>query len=372
MSVPLQDIPRPQRGGEIPHSTASVHESSTYHSDDTKIEHGQKLPPTPPADTPLSVSSSPSPETDPDVSPNASPFKHLVGWRLVVVEACLCLGLLLSIVDSSIVATALVNIEDYFNDFFDVWILAAAILSTLFTGFPLFLTIIAIPERYQIVNGDDATSAGVRMMPLLFASAFGSTVGGLFSSRKNRTFVTLLAASCLMVVGCALLSTASDGLEIETALYGFQVVFGLGLGTTFTTVTIIASTESKFADYSIALGAVNQARIFGGTIGLAASTIILNIRLDNELQDVLSASQLINLRQSLNYIPSLDPAQQLAVAQTFAKSFNDQLRDCTYVAAACVVISLFTYSRHPTDLSKRKERGEALLAGRITLAEADA
>jgi len=236
----------------------------------------------------------------------------------------------------------------------------------------LFLTIIALPERYQIVNGDDATSAGVRMMPLLFASAFGSTVGGLCSSRKNRTFVTLLVASCLMVVGCALLSTASDGLDIEPALYGFQVLFGLGLGTTFTTVTIIASTESKFADYSIALGAVNQARIFGGTIGLAASTIILNTRLVNELQGVLSESQLINLRQSLNYIPSLDPAQQLAVAQTFAKSFNDQLRDCTYVAAACVVISLFTYSSHPTDLMKRKERGEALLAGRITLAEADA
>ncbi|MCJ1416119.1 hypothetical protein MMC32_002454 [Xylographa parallela] len=250
--------------------------------------------------------------------------------------------------------------------------MAAAILSTLFTGFPLFLTIIALPERYQIVNGDGATSAGVRMMPMLFASAFGSTVGGLCSSRKNRTFSTLFVASCLMVIGCALLSTASDGLDIEPALYGFQVIFGLGLGTTFTTVTIIASTESKFADYSIALGAVNQARIFGGTIGLAASTIILNTRLANELQGVLSETQLVDLRQSLNYIPSLAPAQQLAVAQTFAKSFNDQLRDCTYVAAACVIISLFTYSKHPTDLIKRKARGEALLAGRITLAEADA
>ncbi|MCJ1292272.1 hypothetical protein MMC34_003822 [Xylographa carneopallida] len=449
MSSPLQDTPHPQTLGDIHHSTASMHESSAYQSDDTKVEEGQGLPSTAPADTPLSVSSSPSPNTDSDAPPNASPFKRLTGWRLVVVEACLCLGLLLSIVDSSIVATALVNIEDYFNDFFDVrpapppglnkhtlgaallghvdfvgafllvissvlliialeeagaakeswnspviistlsisgicflclivWILvlnagmipitpilpvrllthrimAAAILSTLFTGFPLFLTIIALPERYQIVNGDGATSAGVRMMPLLFASAFGSTLGGLCSSRKNRTFVTLLVASCLMVVGCALLSTASDGLDIQPALYGYQVIF-----------------ESKFADYSIALGAVNQARIFGGTVGLAASTIILNIRLVNELQGVLSEAQLVELRQSLNYIPSLDPAQQLAVAQSFAKSFNDQLRDCTYVAAACVVISLFTYSRHPTDIVKRKARGEALLAGRITLAEADA
>ena len=79
----------------------------------------------------------------------------------------------------------------------------------------------------------------------------------------------------------------------------------------------------------------------------------------------------MGLRQSLNYIPLLTLAQQYAVAQTFAKSFNDQLRYCTYVAAVCLVISLFTFSRHPTNLIKRKALGVELLAGRISLAEAD-
>ena len=117
---------------------------------------------------------------------------------------------------------------------------------------------------------------------------------------------------------------------------------------------------------------VNQARIFGGVVGLASSTIILNIRIARDLQDVLSPSQLSSLRQSLSYIPQLDLEQQAAVVSTFALSFNDQLRYCTYVAAVCAVIGLFTFSRHPTDLLKRKERGVALLAGRMTLAEADA
>ena len=116
---------------------------------------------------------------------------------------------------------------------------------------------------------------------------------------------------------------------------------------------------------------MNQARIFGGAIGLTASTIILNGRFVNELQGVLTSAQLTRLRQSLNYIPLLSLEQQIAVAQTFAKSFNDQLRYCTYVAAACLIISIFTFSRHPTDLVKRKALGEDLLAGRISLAEAD-
>ena len=244
--------------------------------------------------------------------------------------------------------------------------------STFLTGFPLFLTIIAIPERFQIVNALSSTDAGVRLMPLLFASAAGSTIGGFFSHKRNRTFFTLTFASCLMVLGCGLLSTASRDIAIDNALYGYQVIFGFGLGMTFTTVTIIPSPECKFADYATALGTVNQARIFGGSIGLACSTIILNVRLWDDLQGVMTVEQLTSLRNSLSYIPSLDLAQQYAVAQAFALSFDDQMRYCTYVAAACVLISLFTFSRAPTDLEKRKALGEALLAGRISLADADA
>ena len=233
------------------------------------------------------------------------------------------------------------------------------------------MTIIAIPERFQIVNGLSATDAGIRLMPLLFSSAFGSTIAGFFSSKRNNTFFTLITASCLMVVGCGLLSTASNGFEIDNAVYGYQVVFGFGLGMTFTTVTIIASTECKFSDYATSLGVVNQARIFGGAIGLAASTIILNVRLWRDLQSVMTFEQLTSVRNSLSYIPQLDPAQQYAVAQAFALSFDDQMRYCTFVAAACVVVSLFTFSRAPTDLERRKALGQSLLAGQISLADAD-
>ena len=98
---------------------------------------------------------------------------------------------------------------------------------------------------------------------------------------------------------------------------------------------------------------------------------MLNSRFVIELEGVLSEAELTGLRQSLNYIPLLTPAQQYAVAETFAKSFNDQMRYCTYIAAACLVISCFTFSLHPTNLIKRKALGEDLLAGRISLADAD-
>lgn len=121
--------------------------------------------------------------------------------------------------------------------------------STLLTGFPLFITLIAIPQRYQIVDGLSPSEASIKMMPLLFASAFGSTFAGLCNRTKNMTFYTLLGASCLMVIGCGLLSVLPTTTKVQAALYGYQVVFGTGLGMTFSTVTIIATMESKFGDY---------------------------------------------------------------------------------------------------------------------------
>ena len=119
----------------------------------------------------------------------------------------------------------------------------------LLTGFPLFLTLIQIPERFQIVNRTSTIGAGVRLMPLLFASAFGSSFAGFCSSRKNNTFWTLLAASSLMLIGCGLLSSLADSFAVSAAIYGYQVIFGLGIGMTFSTVIILVSLEADFKDY---------------------------------------------------------------------------------------------------------------------------
>ena len=86
MSTLLQDTPPAPTVGDGHHSPASMHESSAYQPDDTKIEDGQGLASTTPADAPLSASSSPEHIADSDVPPNASPFRRLTGWRLVVVE----------------------------------------------------------------------------------------------------------------------------------------------------------------------------------------------------------------------------------------------------------------------------------------------
>ena len=57
----------------------------------------------------------------------------------------------------------------------------------------------------------------------------------------NFTSHTLIVAACLILLGCGLLSTISDGVAMDKAVYGYQFILGLGTGLTFSSVTMMAS-----------------------------------------------------------------------------------------------------------------------------------
>lgn len=139
------------------------------------------------------------------------------------------------------------------------------------------------------------------------------------------------------------------------------------------TETGIQFSARRLAECAIALaqGIVNQARILGGTIGLACSTIILNIKFGTNLSGILTPAQITRLRQTLEEITLLTIDQQVAVQRAFSDAFADQFRVCTYVAAAVLIFSLMTFSRRPVDMQKRIELGEAVIQGRLAVDEAN-
>jgi hypothetical protein len=93
------------------------------------------------------------------------------------------------------------------------------------------------------------------------------------------------------------------------------------------------------AHIASAQGAIGQARVLGGNIGLAIATIIFNKRVAADLSESLSPTQLENLQQSLSTISNLDLSQQAAVATVFSNSFNEEMRVCTYVSVAALAES---------------------------------
>lgn len=125
----------------------------------------------------------------------------------------------------------------------------AAFLNTMFTGFPYFLSIYTFPIRFQVVNGKSALQAGLMLLPMLVGTAVGSGLSGAISSKKNRIFETLLVASALMIIGCALETTASDSEQLEPKVLGFLTFIGFGFGLSASSSTMLAILESPIRDH---------------------------------------------------------------------------------------------------------------------------
>lgn len=135
----------------------------------------------------------------------------------------------------------------------------------LLTGFPYFVAVINLPQRFQVVNGDSPIKAGVHLLPLLGSMALskilsaavtfswsnrilGSFIGGAASSKKNNTSPILIFATCLIFLGCGLLSTLSGGREFYKPTYGYQVLLGFGVGLTLSSSTVLTNINSKSED----------------------------------------------------------------------------------------------------------------------------
>ena len=105
-----------------------------------------------------------------------------------------------------------------------------------------------------------------------------------------------------------------------------------------------------------AQGALNQARVLGGSLGLSVATIVLNKKLRNGLNGVLDSVQIKSLEQAFNTISTLSPTAQNLVADLYTNAFNEQMRICTYLSAVALLAAISTYQKNPAPVAAMKEK----------------
>ncbi|KAI1205879.1 major facilitator superfamily transporter [Annulohypoxylon truncatum] len=249
---------------------------------------------------------------------------------------------------------------------------AVAVINTLLTGFPYMLTIFAFPLRLQIVNGKDSLMAGVMLLPMLGASAVGSVISGAINGKANRTFELQIVASCFVVLGCGLLSTLSSSFTLEPKALGFLVFVGLGFGIIVATSTMVATVESSSEDHASAQGVMAEVRVLGGSIGIAASSAIVGIRIKDQVGTLKTGW----LPSPAGAGGSLTRAQQIAVKQAYSDAFDEDMRVCTIIGAFAILVSFCMLSRKRLAVVEHteqhtKERAEERNSARTSTAPTD-
>lgn len=229
------------------------------------------------------------------------------------------------------------------------------------SGYSYLAIVITLPERFQIINHDSSLMAGVHLLPMLGATAIGSILGGAFSKKKNNTSRTLVAASCFQVIGLGLLTTFDSPSSPMAPQFGYQAIFGLGVGLTFSSATVLTKIQAAGRDHAVAQGVMAQVRVLGGAVGLVICNVIFNIHLE-AIEDKLSAEQAAALHRSPLALMREGGGLQEQVEGVFASSFQSMVWVMFWVAVAACVASLCTWEMDPAPLH---ELDEVVAAGRV-------
>lgn len=250
-------------------------------------------------------------------------------------------------------------------------------LNTIFLGFAFLATLYAVPVRLQVVNGKQPVMAGILMLPLLGATGVGSALVGMLNRKQNRLWETMTVGTALVTLGLALETTVSDSVDLEAKFLGFEVFIGLGYGMITASATMFTALEAPIPEHgkltilttlshetqetrpltrlssAPAQGLIAQARMLGGSIGIAMSSAILALQQRTQLAGVIDPAVLGTLNQTT--IESMPQAQQTAIRKTYNDWFTETMKVCAIAAGIGILLTMGTYRRGRVPMQEQRE-----------------
>ncbi|KAI1119707.1 major facilitator superfamily domain-containing protein [Nemania abortiva] len=172
-----------------------------------------------------------------------------------------------------------------------------AALYTLFLGGSFFTMVYYLPIYFQGVQGTTPIGSGVRNLPFILGSTFGSIASGIFISATGLSTPTMLGASAIGAVGCGVCAL----LDVDTTTgkwVGYQLVAGLALGSGFQLPIIVGQASVDLVDISTVTAMLLFFQTLGGSLFVSGA----------------QAGFANRLLQVLPYLaPGVDPKQVLSV-----------------------------------------------------------
>ena len=194
-------------------------------------------------------------------------------------------------------------------------------------GAGMFGAIVMLPLYLQIIQGNSATDAGLRLIPLMIGILTFTVTSGRLITKTGRYKKYPVSGTLLMAFGVYLMSTA----HVSTPYWQiaiFAVIIGGGLGLCMQTIVIAVQNAVEFKDLGIATSSNTFFRSLGGAFGTAIFGTILSNRVAENLQTQLGGSTAVEpgiletLTSNTSIIATLPAEIQAKVLEAFADSFQ--------------------------------------------------
>ena len=202
-------------------------------------------------------------------------------------------------------------------------------------GAGMFGAIIMLPLYLQIVKGDSATSAGLKLIPFMIGIVAMSIVSGKMITKHGHYKRFPIIGLALMTVGLAMLSTLTESTPFwQLSIY--SILIGAGLGFSMQTIVIALQNSVDFRDLGVATSANTFFRSIGATMGVALFGTVYAGRLAHNLPieiEKLRASnpaalvgatpeKFVALKENTAVLKTFTPELQVGIINAFVNSFH--------------------------------------------------
>lgn len=155
-------------------------------------------------------------------------------------------------------------------------------------GAGMFGAIVMLPLYLQIVKGDTATAAGLKLIPLMLGIVAMSIFSGRRITTTGRYKIYPILGTAVMTVGLLLLASLSRTTPYwQLSIY--SIITGAGLGLSMQTIVIALQNSVDFKDMGIATSSNTFFRSLGSVFGTAIFGAVFNNRLTHYMQTGVAA-----------------------------------------------------------------------------------
>ncbi|KAM6534961.1 hypothetical protein FALCPG4_004577 [Fusarium falciforme] len=207
---------------------------------------------------------------------------------------------------------------------------ACGIVYAMCIGGGMISLLYTLPIWFQAIKGTSAIQSGIDTIPLVLSLVVGAIMSGAIITRTGYYVPWMFVATILTSVGSGLMTTFKTNTG-HSAWIGYQVLFGLGLGTGMQQPSMAAQTVLSQSDVSIGISLMFFSQSLGGAVFICIGQSIFV----NYLSDGLKAVSGINIQAILEAgataLSDLVPANKLHEVLVV---YNDALQKAFIVVVA--------------------------------------
>ncbi|CAB4334568.1 MAG: DHA2 family efflux MFS transporter permease subunit [Actinobacteria bacterium] len=255
------------------------------------------------------------------------------GWTAPMTLSVLSGGLLLTVIflwQEQRAAEPILPLRLFRNHTFSLTSALAFII-----GAGMFGAIVMLPLYLQVVKGNSATEAGLKLIPLMLGIVSMSIFSGKKISSTGKYKIFPIIGAGIMTFGLILMSTLNENTSFGV-LSIYSILIGAGLGLSMQTIVIALQNSVDFQDMGIATSSNTFFRSLGGAFGTAIFGTILSNRVAYYLQENFATLSQTNpkavegfdstklevLTTNTSMIITLPPAIRDTVLHSFTQTFQ--------------------------------------------------